>query len=101
MYIRRHLQEQILKRLKSFPAVCIIGPRQVGKTTLAKQLIPNINTPVHYLDLESAADFNKLENPARMHYNGLTILSEAIPIVTCPALGFLPTAFKPEGFGSC
>ncbi len=79
MYIRRHLQEQILKRLKSFPAVCIIGPRQVGKTTLAKQLIPNINTPVHYLDLESAADFNKLENPEfylRQHEDKCVIIDE-------------------------
>ena len=30
--------EVILGRLKSFPAVAILGPRQIGKTTLARQV---------------------------------------------------------------
>jgi len=79
MYIRRNLQKQILQRLESFPAVGIIGSRQVGKTTLAKQLISEINTPVVYLDLESAADYNKLENPEfylRQHEDKCVIIDE-------------------------
>ena len=34
--IPRKIQDIILSRLKQFPAVAILGPRQAGKTTLAK-----------------------------------------------------------------
>ena len=34
--IRRKIKDVILARLKQFPAVAILGPRQAGKTTLAK-----------------------------------------------------------------
>jgi len=34
--IKRLLSKLITSRLESFPAVAIFGPRQVGKTTLAK-----------------------------------------------------------------
>lgn len=44
--IERHLISNIISRLKSFPAVAILGPRQVGKTTLAKTLLQR------YYDLE-------------------------------------------------
>lgn len=36
----RYLQQQVLDALSDTPVVCILGPRQVGKTTLAKQLLP-------------------------------------------------------------
>lgn len=36
----RYLQQQVLDALSDTPVVCILGPRQVGKTTLAKQLQP-------------------------------------------------------------
>ena len=36
----RYLQQQILDALSDTPVVCILGPRQVGKTTLARQLLP-------------------------------------------------------------
>ncbi len=42
----RELKKIIETRLKQFPAVALIGPRQVGKTTLAKQF------PGRYFDLE-------------------------------------------------
>ena len=35
--IRRLLGNKLTGLLKQFPAVVILGPRQVGKTTLAKQ----------------------------------------------------------------
>ena len=34
--IQRKIQDVILSRLKQFPAVAMLGPRQAGKTTLAK-----------------------------------------------------------------
>jgi predicted AAA+ superfamily ATPase len=48
--------------LNGFPCVAIIGPRQVGKTTLAKLLQEEFDTSI-YLDLELRNDFIKLEDP--------------------------------------
>lgn len=38
MYIKRHIENTIVKAGKSFPAVLITGPRQVGKSTVLKNL---------------------------------------------------------------
>jgi len=48
--------------LNGFPCVAIIGPRQVGKTTLAKQIRQGYENSL-YLDLELRNDFVKLEDP--------------------------------------
>ena len=61
--ITRNLQSRINKLLTHFPAVAILGPRQIGKTTLAKALIKNIDKDVIYLDLELPGDLSKLDNP--------------------------------------
>ena len=42
------------------PVVALLGPRQVGKTTLALALADSLEKPMAYLDLESDADSNKL-----------------------------------------
>ncbi|UZD22187.1 ATP-binding protein [Algoriphagus halophytocola] len=44
-----------------FPVTGIVGPRQVGKTTLAKQQL--LDTDAIYLDLEKNSDINKLNDP--------------------------------------
>lgn len=44
------------------PAVALLGPRQVGKTTLARQLQKVIPKESVYLDLESPEDYQKLSN---------------------------------------
>ena len=49
------VQDQILKRLSTEPAAALLGPRQAGKTTLAKSLA------VRYFDLEQAADQTRLD----------------------------------------
>ncbi len=61
--IKRYLQEEVVKRLKHYPATGIIGARQTGKTTLAKQIPPLIDKEVIYLDLEPISGYQKLENP--------------------------------------
>lgn len=61
--IRRNLQTRINRLLEHFPAVAILGPRQIGKTTLAKSLIHDTKKKVIYLDLELPADISKLDNP--------------------------------------
>lgn len=49
--------------LEVFPAVALLGPRQVGKTTLAKSIGAERNAV--YLDLEAEADKAKLQNAAQ------------------------------------
>jgi len=38
MYIKRAIEDSVLKISKTFPVLLVTGPRQVGKTTLLKQL---------------------------------------------------------------
>jgi len=58
--IHREMFKHLLKALQSMPVVALIGPRQVGKTTLALEVSKKTEKPVSYVDLESDADFNKL-----------------------------------------
>ena len=49
--IIRALEKTMIRTLSAFPAIVILGPRQVGKTTLAKQLTGKIKKKIHYVDL--------------------------------------------------
>jgi len=49
--------------LKYFPAVAVLGPRQVGKTTLVKEISSRLEKEVVYLDLENPSDNAVLGNP--------------------------------------
>ena len=74
---RRELTMEIILRLGQFPAVAILGPRQVGKTTLAHEIA--IQKPSIYTDLEKPEDFQKLRDPAHylgLHADKLVILDE-------------------------
>jgi len=62
--IGRSLQQVIQKSLSFFPAVGILGPRQVGKTTLAKQLVSDLTRPFLYFDLELLDDYQTLSQNA-------------------------------------
>lgn len=59
--IHRLTENKARELMSYFPAVAIIGPRQVGKTTLAKTLINKIEHSI-YLDLESPRDINKISD---------------------------------------
>jgi predicted AAA+ superfamily ATPase len=59
--IARRLESVLVERLSNFAAVALVGPRQVGKTTLAHGL--NCGKAVHYLDLERPSDLAKLADP--------------------------------------
>jgi hypothetical protein len=59
--IQRKLLPELLELLKFFPAVGLIGARQVGKTTLANSLISQVGKAVRYFDLERLEDFNRLQ----------------------------------------
>jgi predicted AAA+ superfamily ATPase len=62
MDFKRFITNSVLERIENLPAVALLGPRQVGKTTLAKQLQKEIAKESIYLDLESQEDYNKLIN---------------------------------------
>lgn len=61
--ITRLAVKQIEVLLQEFPAIALLGPRQVGKTTLAKQLVKKQKRKILYFDLESEADAAKLQHP--------------------------------------
>lgn len=60
--INRTLEPKILASLQRFPVVALIGPRQVGKTTLARTIVRKLGRAV-YLDLERPSDLAKLADP--------------------------------------
>lgn len=62
-YLSRSAEKDITRLSDQFPAVAIVGPRQVGKTSLAKHLASLWPQPSVYLDLENPADLNKLSDP--------------------------------------
>src|SRR4030065_1197462 len=61
-YIRRIITTKIKQKLENMPGVVILGPRQCGKSTLAKAIISDIGGAV-YLDLERPSDVSKLIDP--------------------------------------
>ena len=73
MIKRNEYQNKIKKALSRAPVVALLGPRQCGKTTLAKEIESS-----HYFDLESPVDQNRLINPEMTleSLSGLVILDE-------------------------
>ncbi|MVM41878.1 DUF4143 domain-containing protein [Spirosoma sp. HMF3257] len=61
--IRRFLEKELLELISDRPAVALVGPRQVGKTTLVRSLTPQLPGEPIYLDLESNQDINRLQEP--------------------------------------
>ena len=75
--IERRARSAVEERLDQDPAVVLIGPRQVGKTTLALEIAEDRASV--YLDLESNADLAKLAEPElylSAHEHELVILDE-------------------------
>ena len=75
---RREITSSVRKALSQSPAVALLGPRQVGKTTLARALANEVKGTL-YLDLERITDLRKLEDPgAFLHAQAgkLTIIDE-------------------------
>lgn len=56
--VKRNLSEKMTTLLESFPVVALLGARQVGKTTLAKQIAPGWK----YIDLEKLQDFERISH---------------------------------------
>jgi uncharacterized protein len=69
--------ERITAALKRSPAVCLIGARQVGKTTLARQVAKQ-STATRFFDLENPAHLAQLADPMLTlePLRGLVVLDE-------------------------
>ena len=77
MIDRRHTR-RVLQFLEEIPAVALLGPRQVGKTTLARAIAAE-SPDCLYLDLENPRDVVRLADPGRyleLHADRLVILDE-------------------------
>jgi len=69
--------EHLSSAVRRSPITALVGPRQCGKTTLARMFAKN--KPSAYFDLESQLDLNRLQNPQLMlgSLRGLVIIDEA------------------------
>lgn len=75
--IARKILPIVEEKLTYFSAVGLLGPRQIGKTTLAQEIAAK--RPALYLDLEDYRDMAKLEDPIpflESHMDKLIILDE-------------------------
>lgn len=75
------------RRLDQFPVVAIIGARQVGKTTLARQLARGFRGPTRHFDLENPEDLQALRDP-------MLVLRELRGLVIIDEIQHLPDLFK-------
>src|SRR3990172_3057946 len=67
--VRRQVAGLVRQRLRQYPAVALVGPRQAGKTTLARSLRGT------YFDLEQASDRLRLD----LQWN--SVLKGRVPII--------------------
>lgn len=77
--IKRYAETELVQLLEQFPAAAILGPRQIGKTTLAQQIAARTKPAPVYLDLENPIDLAKLDDPGQYfqtHTDRLIILDE-------------------------
>jgi len=61
-HLARNLKNKIIEKLTRNPIVALLGPRQCGKSTLAKEIISKFPEAI-YLDLERPSDLMKLQDP--------------------------------------
>ena len=90
--IKRRIENSIKKALKRSPSVALIGPRQVGKTTIALNISESV--PAIYLDLENRLDLQRARDITAFHAENsdkLIILDEVqrMPEVFAPLRGII------------
>jgi hypothetical protein len=85
MIKRSRLQARITRALKRSRIVALIGPRQSGKTTLARHIVPSSST--NYFDLEEPTSLARLSQP-------MTALEELRGIVVIDEIQHRPDLFQ-------
>jgi len=76
MINRVYLQQTLHKKLEANRVVALVGPRQCGKTTLAREFVPSDS--VNYFDLEDPLSLARLDQPmtALQNLSGLVVIDE-------------------------
>ena len=77
-YVPRRLEDDLRSSLAAFPVTAILGPRQCGKTTLARHVLQDRSDAVT-LDLEKPSDLNKIDDPElffHLHRDKLVCVDE-------------------------
>lgn len=78
MILRQRHQSRIEDLLTRFPVVAILGARQVGKATIAREIASRGGNPSAYFDLEDPEDLARLNDPklALGEHRGLVVIDE-------------------------
>jgi uncharacterized protein len=85
---RPYYLQKIVNKFNTHPVVAILGPRQCGKTTLARMYTETeVSQSIHYFDLEDPIDLVRLENPK-------LILEPLQGIIVIDEIQHLPDIFK-------
>lgn len=76
MLSRPHYLQSLATAMDRSPIVAILGPRQVGKTTLARLFVQDRQAT--YFDMESQPDIRRLQNPelALGTLGGIVVIDE-------------------------
>ena len=77
-YVERDIKKTLTEDFKQFPALAILGPRQVGKTTLAKSFMSSYSKSL-YLDLQRHSHLSQLQDPESfllLHQDKLVCIDE-------------------------
>ena len=71
-------RRRVVDLLRRHPVVAILGARQIGKTTLARQVASAVGLPTHFVDLEDPREIARLADPmlALAPLRGLVVLDE-------------------------
>ncbi len=101
--IKRIAAKKLKYLLKYFPVVALVGPRQAGKTTLARDTVTKLSKPFLYLDLEMNTDRVKLSDPETFlqgHQDQTLVLDEIqrMPHLFTSLRGLVDQYKKPARF---
>ncbi|MEQ1744932.1 MAG: AAA family ATPase [Saprospiraceae bacterium] len=102
-YLPRLAEKEIARLVRSNPVVVLVGPRQVGKTSLAKHIAAHLPKEAVYFDLENPDDYYQLANPTLVLdqlRDKTVILDEVqrVPALTLlDILGMRPSRFDKPG----
>jgi uncharacterized protein len=85
---RTHYLREITKQFRVHSVCAILGPRQVGKTTLAHMFIEeHFSNQAYFFDLENPLDLARLENPM------LTLETISQPLIVIDEIQRRPELF--------
>jgi len=85
MWIERQAQNEIAELRTLFPAVALLGPRQCGKSSLARHIMSGDQSAI-LLDLDSPADLRKLDDAELFFEANRNVLVCLDEIQNCPDL---------------